>query len=426
MNTLTLADHISLSDPAAHNRIVSALKRAFSRSPTVTDFLRKHRREEAWTKKDGSRAKKPKVFYRCAHCNQEFRSNQVQVDHIVSVVPLNIPSRHLSYNELINRLFCAESNLQILCKAHHAEKSKMENAIRDEWLVKLKYFVYETVNHVNQKRYIGVHKSYDYDDFYVGSGKLLKYAIKKHGIENFSRHILFVYDNAKDAFAKEHELVNSEIVYSEDYYNLAIGGSGNVSGTYADNRIKVICHQTGIVYNSINDAANAIDISATSISRALNNPAAPVKNLHFFTVDSYDEDVLVTFPAPGRPVFHFNSCATFVSLADAATTLNLVYRSLRNAMREPDEQGVSSLNEQYFIYADNYYANKLYSTAKRRVKLVELNTYFDSCIEAATAIKHKNPIMGSIAIGKAARTGVKMYGYHWEYANETIILQKGN
>ena len=59
----------------------------------------------------------------------------------------------------------------------------------------------------------------------MGSGKLLKRAIKKYGIENFSKEILHVFDTEEEMNAKEKELV----VINEQSYNLCEGGKGGFS-----------------------------------------------------------------------------------------------------------------------------------------------------------------------------------------------------
>jgi hypothetical protein len=56
----------------------------------------------------------------------------------------------------------------------------------------------------------------------MGSGKLIRAAIKKYGIENFTKEILHVFDNAEDMNLKEAELV----VVGEGSYNLCPGGQG--------------------------------------------------------------------------------------------------------------------------------------------------------------------------------------------------------
>ena len=48
------------------------------------------------------------------------------------------------------------------------------------------------------------------NDGYIGSGKYLKRAIKKYGIENFKRQILFEFDNSIDMYNKEKELMKEK------------------------------------------------------------------------------------------------------------------------------------------------------------------------------------------------------------------------
>lgn len=86
----------------------------------------------------------------------------------------------------------------------------------------MKYIVYKIVNNVNGKFYIGVHKTNNVDDSYFGSGLAIKRAIEKYGKECFTKHILHIFDNPKEAFDKEKELV----VLSESSYNLKEGGCG--------------------------------------------------------------------------------------------------------------------------------------------------------------------------------------------------------
>lgn len=87
------------------------------------------------------------------------------------------------------------------------------------------YTIYKITNKLNGKYYIGKHQTKDLNDGYMGSGKLITRAIKKHGIDNFTKEILFVFDNEDEMNAKEAELV----VVSEETYNLCAGGKGGWS-----------------------------------------------------------------------------------------------------------------------------------------------------------------------------------------------------
>jgi group I intron endonuclease len=84
------------------------------------------------------------------------------------------------------------------------------------------YTVYRVTNLINGKHYIGKHQTKDLDDGYMGSGKLIKAAIKKYGIENFTKEIIHVFDNEQEMNQREKELV----VLSEMSYNLCEGGQG--------------------------------------------------------------------------------------------------------------------------------------------------------------------------------------------------------
>ena len=90
-------------------------------------------------------------------------------------------------------------------------------------------FIYLTTNNINGKKYIGQRK-YSYDkDTYLGSGTILKKAVKKYGKENFSRYIIsFAYSEIEMNILEEYYIELHNAVTSPNYYNLADGGkSGN-------------------------------------------------------------------------------------------------------------------------------------------------------------------------------------------------------
>ena len=69
------------------------------------------------------------------------------------------------------------------------------------------YYVYRITNKINGKFYIGVHKTEDFEDDYMGSGVAIRSAIEKYGIENFDKTMLYCYDNKKEAYEMEKQLV---------------------------------------------------------------------------------------------------------------------------------------------------------------------------------------------------------------------------
>ena len=68
--------------------------------------------------------------YRCAECGGSFPATKTQIDHLEPVIPLDTPAKEMSFDEIINRMWCPIDNLQCVCVECHKIKSKAENAER--------------------------------------------------------------------------------------------------------------------------------------------------------------------------------------------------------------------------------------------------------------------------------------------------------
>ena len=85
-----------------------------------------------------------------------------------------------------------------------------------------KYVLYKTTNLINNKFYVGAHEIKKNPDTYLGSGLFLQRAIKKYGIKNFKREILFACSSfvAKDKKGNIYQIsvndpryLNGELVH---------------------------------------------------------------------------------------------------------------------------------------------------------------------------------------------------------------------
>jgi hypothetical protein len=99
--------------------------------------------------------------------------------------------------------------------------------------IQLYHYVYKITNKVNNKFYVGVHKTVDLNDGYFGSGKLIKRAIAKYGIDNFEKTIIYYATTEEEAYELEALIVDEDFISRKDTYNLNVGGQG---GWYAANQ----------------------------------------------------------------------------------------------------------------------------------------------------------------------------------------------
>lgn len=103
--------------------ILSAIKRCFSRSPIRREALNKAKHPTEKGPKGG-------VRYTCKECGVNFSQQASQVDHIEPIVPVDMSARDMSWDEIVDRIYCDPENFQVLCRACHTVKSKAENKQR--------------------------------------------------------------------------------------------------------------------------------------------------------------------------------------------------------------------------------------------------------------------------------------------------------
>ena len=108
-----------------HSFIKSALRSASIRWPVKYGVLK----EAAVGKQINQASGRMAEHYKCNACNNIFPRKEVEVNHKEPVVPL---TGFVSWDDLIDRMFCEKEGLEVLCKPCHKNQTQKENTIRKQ------------------------------------------------------------------------------------------------------------------------------------------------------------------------------------------------------------------------------------------------------------------------------------------------------
>jgi len=88
------------------------------------------------------------------------------------------------------------------------------------------FIIYKTTCLITNKFYVGMHKTTNLQDGYLGSGTILKRSLKKHGVKNHVFEILEYLPDFDSLVKREREIVNETLISDPSCMNLKIGGLG--------------------------------------------------------------------------------------------------------------------------------------------------------------------------------------------------------
>ena len=95
-------------------------------------------------------------------------------------------------------------------------------------------YAYITTNLANGKQYVGDHSTNNLDDTYLGSGKIIKDAVKKYGKKNFKREILEQFSTKEAAFNAQEKYINEYNTLVPNGYNISPTGGLNIRGCHSE------------------------------------------------------------------------------------------------------------------------------------------------------------------------------------------------
>ena len=197
------------------------------------------------------------------------------------------------------------------------------------------YTVYKTTNIINNKIYIGVHKTTNPNDSYLGSGLHLKTSIQKYGKQNFKKEILFEYDNEHDAYLKESQLVDDKFIKNNNNYNLTCGGSGGNKINFKTTKHHML--------NKHHSISTKIKISNSMKGNVVSNETKrkiSQSNLGKKLTKSQCENISKSKIGINNPKFIGYWICNFIkydSLSSASKIINMESTTIRNYCKNPDK-----------------------------------------------------------------------------------------
>ncbi len=149
------------------------------------------------------------------------------------------------------------------------------------------YTIYKITNKVNNKIYIGAHKTSNLEDGYMGSGSAIKNALIKYGKDNFKKEIIDYCENSDKMYLVEKKLVTKEFIKLPTNYNLKEGGDGGfdyINSLPSNNISKVVVTDKN---------GESIQIN-TNDKRYISGELKSVNTARVVAKNSNDETIIVT------------------------------------------------------------------------------------------------------------------------------------
>ncbi len=91
------------------------------------------------------------------------------------------------------------------------------------------HYLYKTTCLITNRYYIGMHSTCNMEDGYMGSGKRLRYSIRKYGVENHVKEILELFESRELLIEAEKKAITPDMITDKNCMNLKEGGTGGFS-----------------------------------------------------------------------------------------------------------------------------------------------------------------------------------------------------
>ena len=266
-------------------------------------------------------------------------------------------------------------------------------------------FLYKITNLINGKFYYGIHSTNDIDDGYMGSGVMIKKAIKKYGRSNFKKEIIQFTNDRESLILLEKQFINEELLKDKNCYNMVLGGSNFLNKTTGKITVK---DNNGNIFNVDVDDPRRLSGEVVPILTGTRNVID--KNGNTYNV-SIDDERLKTgelfSPSKGKvTVFDKNGKTYYISINDPRYISGELFFKCPNIdgrkyWRWIIKDGIckSIHNDELQQYLDDgWLIGNIHKGLKcitkdgknKRVKLEELQQYLDNGWKLGTNQKYRD------------------------------------
>lgn len=317
-----------------------------------------------------------------------------------------------------------------------------------------KYYIYEIINNINGKTYIGQHKG-ELNDNYYGSGTAIKSAIKKYGKKNFTKIIL---EEVNSLTINDREIywINLRKNEGKAEYNIS-GGGQSVSSPFfykseeekkkifkksAQSRIgkpsgstgkrfkevnngehianfqpcksrRIIkCNETGQIFLSIRECADVLNISHEAIKDYLDNGRTiPIGG---YTFEEINKKIPYVIILETEDTFEtVKECAEFIGCNKTSVNKNLSGKAKQCLGYHIMYFKNYNKDENKYLGLPRYNESKQRYTTKKghSIICIETGEEFKSIIEASKKFNVCKTDISLCCSGKRKTAG----GYHWRY-----------
>ena len=301
----------------------------------------------------------------------------------------------------------------------------------------MKYIVYLTTNKIDNKIYVGVHKTDNPDKFdgYLGCGinrfkkssivqksNYFHNAVNKYGFDSFTRVTLKIFDSEQDALDFESLIVDKDFINRDDTYNMVEGGG------LPPNLSKQVYQYdlTGSFikeWKSLTEVGNLYKVSPSSIGSAVKNKIASLS--HFWSFEKVIKLDLSLYKAytPNQEVFVYDLSGkliqNFSSVGICCITLQINLSHLQRAINLGYQ-----IKNKYFSSVQH---EKFPVKPKRKKDNSQINQYdIDGNYIQTFISKSDAELKLNLNLGKvrdSIREGISYRGFLWTSGEPDMKIQ---